>query len=58
MNVVLDETDTVSGAEVDFSVIELKGATPHYRAFVIGRLGRSELPPPPAINYHDAMRYL
>jgi hypothetical protein len=58
MNVVLDETDTVSGAEVDFSVIDLKGATPHYRAFVIGRLGRSELPPPPAINYHDAMRYL
>jgi hypothetical protein len=58
MNVVLDETNTASGAEVDFSVIELKGQTPQYRAFVIGRLKRSELPPPPAMNYHDALRYL
>ena len=58
MNVVLDETNTASGAEVDFSVIELKGATPQYRAFVIGRLKRSGLPPPPSMNYHDAMRYL
>ncbi|MGB4227830.1 MAG: hypothetical protein WBJ68_14520 [Candidatus Dechloromonas phosphoritropha] len=58
MNVVLDETNTESGAEVDFAVIELKGTLPQRRAFVIGRLVRSELPPPQSMNYHDAMRYL
>jgi hypothetical protein len=58
MNVVLDETRTESGAEVDFAVIELKGAMPQRRAFVIGRLARAELPPPKSMNYHDAMRYL
>jgi hypothetical protein len=58
MNVVLDETRTESGAEVDFAVIELKGPMPQRRAFIIGRLARTELPPPKSMNYHDAMRYL
>ena len=58
MNVVLDETSTESGAEVDFAVIELKGTTPQQRAFVIASLTRTELPPPKTMNYHDAMRYL
>jgi hypothetical protein len=58
MNVVLDETNTESGAEVDFAVIELKGAMPQHRAFVIARLARTELPPAPSMNYHEAMRYL
>ena len=58
MNVVLDETNTDSGADVDFSVVELKGAMPQRRAFVIGRLARTELPPPQSMNYQEAMRYL
>jgi hypothetical protein len=58
MNVVLDETSTDSGAEVDFAVFELKGGMPQRRAFVIGRLARTELPPPKSMNYQEAMRYL
>jgi hypothetical protein len=58
MNVVLDETSTESGAEVDFAVIELKGATPGRRAFILARLARADLPPAQSMNYHEAMRYL
>jgi hypothetical protein len=58
MNVVLDDASTDSGADVDFAVIELKGAISQHRAFVIARLARTELPPPQSMNYHEAMRYL
>ena len=58
MNIVLDENSTESGAEIYFSVIELKGATSQYRAFVITRLARTEMPPPKTMNYQDAILYL
>ena len=41
MNVVLDGTNTESGSEVDFAVIELTGPLPQSRAFVSGTLARS-----------------
>jgi len=58
MNVVLDETSTESGSEVDFAVIELKGSLPVYRAFILARVVRADLPPAPTMNYYEAMRYL
>jgi len=58
MNVVLDETSTESGSEVDFAVIELKGPLPAHRAFILARVGRADLPPAQSMNYYDAMRYL
>ncbi|MGV0952017.1 MAG: hypothetical protein ACOYB3_15205 [Azonexus sp.] len=58
MNVVLDETSTESGAEVDFAVIELKGSLPARRAFILARLARADLPPAQSMNYYEAMRYL
>ena len=58
MNVVLGETSTDSAAEIDFAVIELKGAMPAYRAFILARLARADLPPAQSMNYYEAMRYL
>ena len=58
MNVVLEETSTESGAEIDFAVIELKGSMPVHRAFILARVARSDLPPAPSMNYYEAMRYL
>jgi len=58
MNVVLDETSSESGSEVDFAVIELKGPLPTHRAFILGRVARADLPPAQSMNYYEAMRYL
>jgi len=58
MNVVLDETSSESGSEVDFAVIELKGPLPTHRAFILARVARADLPPAQSMNYYEAMRYL
>jgi hypothetical protein len=58
MNVVLDEGSADKGTDVDFAVVELNGHPPMRRAFVIGRVARRELPPPPKVNFDDAARYL
>ena len=58
MNIVLDETSTESGADVDFAVIESKGSLPGRRAFILARLARTDLPPAQSMNYLEAMRYL
>jgi hypothetical protein len=58
MNVVLDETSTESGAEIDFAVIKLKGSLPAHRAFILASIARADLPPAQSMNYQEAMRYL
>ena len=58
MNVVLDESSTDRVADVDFSVAELSGTPPMYRAFVLARVARSEMLPPQQINYGDAAHYI
>jgi hypothetical protein len=58
MNIVLDETSTEKASEVDFAVVELNGATPVSRAFILARAARSEMPPPQKIDFDNAVRYL
>ena len=58
MNIVLDENSTEKAAEVDFSVVELSGAAPISRAFILARAARSEMPPPQKIDFDHAVRYL
>ena len=58
MNIVLDETSTEAAADVDFAVIELKGPNPVRRAFIVARVERDEIPPPPQMNFQEATRYL
>jgi hypothetical protein len=58
MNLIVDEHSKERVAEVDFAIAELSGTPPMRRAFVLGRVSRSELPPPQKINFNDAARYL
>ncbi|EXI75100.1 MAG TPA: hypothetical protein PK440_20810 [Candidatus Accumulibacter phosphatis] len=58
MNVVLEQGSSEPAVEVDFAVATLRGTPPMRRAFVIGRVARSELPAPQQINFADASRYL
>ncbi len=58
MNIVLDESSTEKAAEVDFAMVELSGATPVSRAFILARAARSEMPPPQKIDFDHAVRYL
>ena len=58
MNVVLNEASPEPAADVDFCFAELNGSPPMRRAFVLARVARSELPPPRAVNFADAGRYL
>jgi hypothetical protein len=58
MNVVLDEASPEPAAKVDFCFAALNGSPPMGRAFVLARVARSEVPPPRAINFADASRYL
>ena len=58
MNVLVNESSTDRVADVDFSVAQLSGTPPMRRAFVLARVARSEMPPPPQINFGDAARYL
>jgi hypothetical protein len=58
MNVVVDEHSNDRVSNVDFAIAELSGTPPMRRAFVLGRVSRSELPPPQKINFNDAARYL
>lgn len=58
MNVVLDDAARDNATKVCFSVAELHGTPPISRAFVLARVPRSELPPPPTINFSDAARFL
>ena len=57
LNVVLDDTSTDVSSEVEFSLVNLDGVPKVKRAFVLGRLARSELPVA-RINFEDAARYL
>ncbi len=58
MNVVTEKTSSEVAAEVDFAIAELTGTQKVRRAFVLGRVARSELPSPVKINFDDAARYL
>lgn len=58
LNVVLDDTSTEPATKVDFALAELNGTPPVRRAFVLARVARSELPPPPTIDFDNAARYL
>lgn len=58
MNVVSETSNGQAAAEVDFAVAELSGASTARRAFVLGRVARSELPKMQKINFDDAARYL
>jgi hypothetical protein len=58
MNVVLDEVTSDRAADVDFALAELSGTPPVRRAFVLGRVARSDLPPPQKIDFDKAARYL
>jgi hypothetical protein len=58
MNLIVDGHSTERVADVDFAIAELSGTPPMRRAFVLGRVGRSELPPAKKINFADAARYL
>ena len=56
MNVIAGPHDAGSGG-VTFSLARLSGTPPLERAFVLGRLARSELPET-RINFDEAQRYL
>lgn len=58
MNLVLDESSTEAGADIDFAVAELTGSMPMSRAFILARVARAELPPAKKMNFDDASRYL
>ena len=58
MNVLLDENSTEPAADVDFAVVELSGANPVRRAFILARVARTELPPPKKLDFDHAARYL
>ena len=58
MNIVLDESSTDTGAGIDFAVIELKGAAPIRRAFIVTLVDREEIPPPQKLNLQGMARYL
>jgi hypothetical protein len=58
MNVLLDDKSSEPAAEVDFAVVELSGANPQCRAFVLARVARTELPPPKKLDLDHAARYL
>ena len=57
LNVVLDDTSTDVSSEVVFSLVSLDGIPKVRRAFVLGRLARSDLPVA-RMNFEDAARYL
>ena len=58
MNVMLEETNTATAADVEFVIVELSGATPQRRAITLERVARTELPPPQKLNFDHAARYL
>jgi len=58
MNVVSETSSGQTTAEVEFAVAELSGASTARRAFVLGRVERSELPRIQKINFDAAVRYL
>ena len=58
MNVVLDEASSAPATVVDFAIVELTGAMPLRRAFILARAARTELPPPQKLNCDHAARYL
>ena len=58
MNVLLDDNSTEPAADVDFAVVELSGANPVRRAFILARVARTELPPPKKLDFDHAARYL
>lgn len=57
LNVVVDESSTDVASNIAFSMARLDGVPKVRRAFVLGRLARSELPAA-RINFDDAARYL
>lgn len=57
LNVILDDASTDVSSEVEFSLVNLDGVPKVRRAFVLGRLARSELPVA-RMNFEDAARYL
>lgn len=58
MNLVLDESSTQAGADINFSVAETTGSIPMSRAFILIRVPRAELPPAKKINFDAPSRYL
>lgn len=57
LNVILDAERTEAASDVEFTMAELEGVPKARRAFIIGRVKRSELPPA-RINFADAERLL
>ena len=58
MNVVTEKASVEVALVVDFVIVELTCTQKVRRAFVLGRVARSELPSPAKINFDDAARYL
>lgn len=58
MNLVVAEGSAEEAFDIDFAVAELQGARSFTRAFVLGRVPRTELPPRKSINFDNAARYL
>jgi len=58
MNIILDESSTDTGADIDFAIIELKGPNPIRRAFIVTLVDREEIPPPQKLNLQEMTRYL
>ena len=58
MNLLIDETSDEVGADIEFAVAEAGADASVHRAFIITRIARSDLPPPKAMNYRDALLYI
>jgi len=57
LNIVVDTTSSDVAADINFSLAQLTGEPRLQRAFVLGRIARSELPAV-KMNFADAERYL
>jgi hypothetical protein len=58
MNLLIDEASDEVGADIEFAVAEAGADASVHRAFIITRIERSDLPPPKAMNYRDALLYI
>ncbi len=58
MNIIVERENGEPVVDLDVRLAMLSGATQACRAFVVGRVGRDQMAPPPTLNLADAARYL